>query len=148
MWYRIFGISDATIEPGAVLGGMNAASYPVRARFRVDEAGWYQAEIIREDADEIYELDRYLADEDGIRADLNAWAAGIEQIDSLHQTSLMQHMISTQQLFTLRVTQGKANDEFCRRLCQLLAKGTEGIYQIDGWGFFSARGDFLAPDKA
>jgi hypothetical protein len=148
MWYRVFGINDANLEPGSLLGHMNASGYPVRARFGVDDAGWYQAEVIREDADEVYDLQRYLADEEGIRDELNTWAASVELVDSLHQTSLMQHMASTQQLFTLRATQGKPNDAFCRRLCQLLARATRGIYQIDGYGFYDAAGDFLAPDEA
>ncbi len=148
MWYRVFGTSDAGLEPGSLLGMMNASSYPVRARFGVDDAGWYQAEIIREDADEVYDLQRYFAEEEGIRDDLNTWAASVELVDSLHQTSLMQHFISTSQLFTLHATQGQPDEQFCRRLCQLLARATEGIYQVDGWGYYSASGDFLAPEEA
>ena len=73
--------------------------------------------------------------------------AAVEEVDSLHQTSLMQHIISTTQLFTLQARQGRADEAFCRRLCQVLARATQGVFQVDGWGFYDAQGDFLAPDE-
>ena len=44
MWFRVFGTNDTDIEPGTLLGHMNARGYPVRAKFGVDDAGWYEAE--------------------------------------------------------------------------------------------------------
>jgi len=143
-WYRVFGSSDAPVAPGSLLGHLNAQRYPVRACFEPGAADWYQAEVIREDAEDSYDLQCYLADEEGIRDDLNSWAAAIEEIDTPHQRRLMQHMISTQQLFTLRAVQGKPDHDFCKRLCQFLAGATRGIYQVDGMGFFDAAGELLA----
>jgi hypothetical protein len=144
MWYRIFGTGDRDIEPGAILGHLNGQRYPVRAKFRVDDAGWYEGEILREDADQAYELQRYLAGEEGLRDDLNSWAAAIEKLDTPHRRMLMQTMIGTTQLFTLRATQGKADHDFCKRLCQFLAAETRGVYQVDEMGFFDAAGELLA----
>ena len=94
-----------------------------------------------------YELQRYLASEDGIRDELNSWAAGIELIESPHQTALMQHMISTRQLFTLRPVSEEWDAALCRALCGWLARETGGIYQVDGQGFHSADGELLARDE-
>jgi hypothetical protein len=144
MWYRIFGTNDIDVKPGDLLGHLNAQRYPVRAKFRVDEGGWYEGDIVREDADQTYELQRYLAVEEGIRDDLNTWAAAIEQLETPHKQKMMQHMISTTQLFTLRATDGKADHDFCKRLCQFLAQQTRGLYQVDEMGFFDAQGELLA----
>lgn len=143
-WYRVFGTNESDVEPGSLLGHLNSQRYPVRGKFHTDSFGWYEVEIIREDADQTYELQRYFADEEGLRDDLNTWAAAIERLDTPHRRRLMQNMISTTQLFTLRATTGKAEHDFCKRLCQFLASETRGVYQVDEMGFFDAAGELLA----
>lgn len=58
-------------------------------------------------------------------------------------------MIGTTQLFTLRVPEeedeeadGPAED-LCLAACRFLARETEGVYQVDGQGFFAPDGTLL-----
>lgn len=146
MWYRVFGTTPTPIEPAALLAHLHARGHAARGDFRGDEQGWFHVELTA--ADTAVEVQRYLASEEGIRDELNAWAAAIEQIDTPHQSALMLHMISTQQLFTLRPLRGTSDGALCRELCGWLAQQTEGVWHEDGRGFFDAAGEPLARDEA
>ena len=41
-------------------------------------------------------------------------------------------------------SQGKADHDFCKHLCQFLAGEMHGVFQADGMGFFDAAGELLA----
>jgi hypothetical protein len=93
-------------------------------------------------------LERYLATEEGIRADLNSWAAWLETADySPNHGPLMQHVISTRQLFTLRRPIDHADEvlveKLCLGVCRFLSGITDGVYQVDDEGFFAADGTLL-----
>jgi hypothetical protein len=143
-WHRVFGTNDDPVDPDALLAHLHGAGYAATGAFRGDEQGWFTAELTLGGAVRHCDLQRYLATEEGIRDELNAWAAGIELIDTPHQAALMQHMISTRQLFTVRGDDGA----LCREVGRWLAVQTDGIFQIDGEGYFSAAGERLAPDEA
>ena len=86
------------------------------------------------------QIDCYRRAEEGIRAKLNSWAAWLETIESNpNHVWLMQHMISTRQLITIR-RDDPGEDGQTRRffhwLANELAEKTEGVYQVDGQGFF------------
>ena len=91
-------------------------------------------------------LERFHADEEGIRAELNSWAAFLETCDGPHQVALMERAIQAKQLFTLH---DPSDDVLlvCVALCQQLAIETVGFYQIDGVGFFDADGTQLVEDR-
>ena len=91
-------------------------------------------------------LERYRADEEGIRAELNSWAAFLETCAGPHHILLMERAIQTRQLFTLHDPTGDA-DRACVALCQRLAAVTAGFYQIDGFGFFDADGTPLVEER-
>ena len=83
-----------------------------------------------------------------IRAELNTWAAYLETCDyNPNFAVLMEHMIRTKQLFTIRRPLDAANearvDDICLGLAQLFAQTTEGIYQVDQQGFFDPNGLLL-----
>jgi hypothetical protein len=142
MWYRVFGASDAEPPPAATLERLNELA-PVAGAFHGDDAGWFRAELTAAGAP--MELERFLATEEGIRAELNSWAAHVEACgDSPEHVRLMERMIQTRQLFTVR---GTASDEVCIALCRFLAETTDGVYQIDGRGFFATDGAPLLPDE-
>jgi hypothetical protein len=95
-------------------------------------------------AGETLSIDRYGRDEEGVRGELQAWAAWLEtQSGNPHHQRLMQHMTSTQQVFTIS---GPGDDTLGIAVGQLLATRTDGIYQVDGMGFFTPSGSFLLPD--
>ncbi len=92
----------------------------------------------------IPEASRYLSTEEGIRAELNTWAAWVESTgDGPIQQRLMQHLISTRQIFVLH----DAPPELAIPVCQHLARVTEGVYQVDGQGFFDADGRLLVAEE-
>jgi hypothetical protein len=60
---------------------------------------------------------------------------------------LMQHVVQTKQLVTLRKPLDHADEAALDRLCleavRFLAANTDGVYQIDGQGWFAADGTLL-----
>lgn len=148
MWYRVFGTSETAVDPNTVLEQLHAEGFEVTGHFRGDELGWFHVDLLF-GGETAIEVERYLASEEGIRAQLNTWAAWLESMpDNPRQLQLMQHMISTKQLFTLCPP---ADDEpptqICLALCRFLAQVTDGVYQIDGQGVFAADGSLLVADR-
>ena len=153
MWFRVFSTSMMEPAPAALLEHLQSRGYTVRGQFRADEQGWFHAALTVDAEDEALELQRYLATEDGIRRELNTWAAWLETREaSPHAGPLMQRMIATAQLFTLQCPDDAANekwlDTFGVEVCRFLARATDGVYQIDGQGFFTAAGTLLLIEEA
>jgi hypothetical protein len=147
-WFRVFGTNDAQPVPGALLEHLHERDLPVRGHFRGDDQGWFQAELVLPGATASVQLERFLATEDGIRDELNTWAAWLETAgDNPHHGRLMQHMVSTTQMFTLfrSEDQGAATllQQVCINVCQYLACATAGVYQVDNQGFFTPEGELL-----
>ncbi len=147
LWYRVFGTSDAHPEPATLLAGLHAQGLEVAAHFRGDERGWFGAELRAPDSS-LIEVECYLADEEGIRTELNSWAAWLETAgDTETHARLMQHMIATTRLFTLHAANDADAQALCEALCKVLAEATTGVYQIDGRGFFAADGTLLVAEE-
>jgi hypothetical protein len=143
MWYRVFGTNQVEPRPAALLEHLQELDAGLTGKFSGDEQGWFQAELTSPAGGAPLVVQRYLVSEEGIRAELNNWAAWIEtNEDNPNQGRLMQHMISTTQLFTLRPTTAGA-DDWCGPICRFLARETAGVYQVDGQGFFAADGTLL-----
>jgi hypothetical protein len=149
LWYRVFAASDAPIEPAALLEHLVGMGWPVRGDFRGDEEGWF-AVTLELDGAIVAEVQRYLVSEEGIRAELNTWAAWIEQAaeGTSQQGRLMQQVISTQQLFTIQAAPSADPpiEPLCRATCKYLLSQAGGVYQIDGQGFFAPDGKLLLAD--
>jgi hypothetical protein len=145
MWYRIFGGNEVTPAPAAILEHFQSQGLSARGDFAGDEDGWFQAELVVEGMP--LRLERFLAREEGIRAELNSWAAWLEtREDEPRHVALMERMIQTAQLFTLERPGDEAeagSDRLCAGLCRFLAGVTAGVWQADGRGFFAADGTLL-----
>src|SRR4051794_1075973 len=101
LWLRVFSRSAVVPDTGAVRACLNGVA-PVEVSFDGDERGWLRAEVRLGDATPLH-LERFLSDEEGIRAELNNWAAWLETCDyEPNHVALMGRMIQTAQLFTLR----------------------------------------------
>lgn len=136
VWYRVFGRLEAVPPPNllAVAGAT--------PRIEADDAGWYRAEIDVGGA--VLVIERWLADEEGIRGELSSWAALLETCDhSPHHIPLMERAIQARQLFTVNTT----DQPRAVALCQALARHTQGFYQVDGVGFFEADGTLLVAER-
>jgi hypothetical protein len=143
MWYRIFAGSPDMPAPAAIWEFLRERYGSVSGEFAVDASGWYQADLLVDGV--ALQLERYLADEPGIRAELNSWVAWLEMRENAPEhVRLMERMIQTAQLFTLHSSEQSARAEsVCGELCRFLAETMAGVYQIDGRGFFAADGSLL-----
>jgi hypothetical protein len=145
LWYRVFGAGQTEPAPAALLERLSHLAV-VTGRFSADQRGWFRAELVVAGAAPL-ELERFLSTEEGIRAELNSWAAHLETCGEGPQyTLLMERMIQTKQMFTIG-DPTSANKELCVALCRHLAETTAGVYQIDGRGFFGADGSLLIEDE-
>jgi hypothetical protein len=147
-WYRVFGTSPMHPEPSTLLDGLRARGFEAAGHFRGDDQGWFHADLVPATGGPAVEVDCYLSSEEGIRNELNSWAAWLEATgDENVHACLMQHLISTTRLFTVHSPEGRGNaDPLCVALCELLAVPTAGVYQIDGRGFFAADGALLVAE--
>lgn len=151
MWYRVFGRSEVEVPPAALADHLHAAGVPVEPHFKGDDLGWTQGELrLPGDGTPVY-LARYLTDEDDLRGDLNTHAAELETMDySPNSGPLMERVIQTKQLITIRKPVGAADEVMLDNLldatCRFLAAATDGVFQIDGRGWFTADGQLLVQE--
>jgi hypothetical protein len=145
-WHRVFGTTEAQPAPERLLEHLHQAGLPVSGKFRGDEEGWFEVELIPADGGASLFLHCYGAKEEGIRSELNTWAGWLETKENHPERDrLMQHMVSTRQIYTMKGP--AAHEEWaiqtCLMICRFLAKETSGIYQIDGQGFYDSAGTLL-----
>jgi hypothetical protein len=85
----------------------------------------------------------YRADEEGIRAELNSWAAYVETFEQApRHRELMERVIQSKQLFYFEEPSPSAR-EACVRLSRHLARLAGGFYHVEDEGFFDADGTLL-----
>ena len=147
MWFRIFGVKEAAPEPAALLEHLHANGVAVEGHFAGDDLGWFRADFVLPGQQPL-RLDRFLAEEDEVRDQLNAWAAWLENAaDAKRSVQLMQLMIAANQVMTLECPRDRAEEpevlKFCLALCRYLAAQTAGAFQVDGEGLFDANGELL-----
>jgi hypothetical protein len=147
MWYRVFGASADEPSPAALAAALHARGLIVEPHFRGDDLGWTSGELRLPTGAPVL-LARYLTGEDDLRADLNAHAAELETMDySPNSGPLMERVIQTKQLITLRKPVDAANEVLVEQVLdeavRFLAAATDGVYQIDGRGWFDATGELL-----
>jgi hypothetical protein len=75
MWCRVFANLDSAPKPAAIAAQLAGLGHPAEARADADDLGWFHLELTTDLGP--LTLDRYSADE-GIRDDLNSWAAWLE----------------------------------------------------------------------
>ncbi len=119
----------------------------VQPHFKGDDLGWTAAELLVELGTPIY-VERYLTQEDNLREDLNSWAAWLETRDfSPNHVMLMERVIQTQQMITIRKPIDHPNenllDEVCTALSRAICQKADGIYQAEDQGWYSASGEEL-----
>lgn len=146
MWYRVFGRSGSEPLPAALAAYLHAVGLEVEPHFRGDDLGWTTGELRLPGTGTSVVLQRYTADADDIRDDLNSHAAELEATgNGLLITRMMAHVIQTRQLFTLSKPIDATDEVVLERVldetCRFLAAATDGVFQIDGRGWFTAAGE-------
>jgi hypothetical protein len=147
MWYRVFCRSAAEVKPDDLLAHVQRPGRAVTANFRGDDLGWTAAEFTVGPGSPVY-AERYLTGEDDLRDDLNTWAAWLETQDhEPNHRRLMEHVVQSKQLVTVRKPVDHPNEsaveDLCRALCQAVAGAADGVYQVEGDGWFTADGERL-----
>jgi hypothetical protein len=149
-WWRVFGKADSRPESASTLiDSITAVAPQATTNVTVDnDERWVRLAVTVSRGETPVYLERFHRSDEGIRGELQAWAAWLETCDySPNHQALMTHMIQTQQVFTLRKPVDQANeilvDKICLAICRYLAAECDGVYQIDGQGFFSADGTLL-----
>jgi hypothetical protein len=152
-WFRVFGTNDVEPKAAALLEQIRRLEFgsEVSGKFSRDDEGWFRAELAIHGADSLLIVERYLTKEEGIRAELNTWAAWLETVDqNPNHGWLMQHLISTTQLFTIHgpidADSVLPTESLCLELCRFLARETAGVYQVDKHGFYSPDGTLLVEE--
>lgn len=148
MWYRVFSLSREQVPPVQLVEHLHSKSLPVEPHFRGDDTGWTHVDLILPGGGSPVSLDRYLTDIDELRDELNSFAALLETMDySPNNTRLMEHVIRTQQFLAFRKPLDHSNeallDTLCEELVEYLAQQTDGVYQIDGLGWYAPHGERL-----
>ena len=147
MWYRIFCRDEVEVKPAEMLSLLGELASRVTPHFKGDDLGWTAAELFVEVGTPIF-AERYLTKEDNLREDLNTWAAWLEtQEISPHYVMLMERVIQTKQMITLRKPIDHPNedlmDEICTALSKAICQRADGIYQAENIGWYSATGEEL-----
>ena len=151
MWLRVFSPTAAEVPPTSLAERLHAAGVAVVPHFKGDDLGWTTGELHLPGGGTPLLLARFLTNEDDLRADLNAHAAELETMTySPHAVPLMERVIQTQQLVTVRRPIDHPDETLvesaCDTLVRFLAERTGGVYQIDGRGWFAATGERLVEE--
>jgi hypothetical protein len=150
MWYRVFGASETEPSPAALAEHLHAAGLAVEPHFKGDDLGWTEGTLRFSSGSPIL-LARFLTKEDDLRDDLNSYAAELETMDySPNSAPLMERVIQTKQLITLRKPVDASDEVLLEKVLEaavrFLATATEGVYQIDARGWFTATGELLVQE--
>jgi hypothetical protein len=144
MWYRVFCRSEAEVKPAELLA---AAGGRFKGDFRGDDLGWTSGELTLASGSPV-RVERYVTWEDDVRDDLNTWSAWLETQDhEPNHARLMEHVVQSKQLVTVRKPVDSPNEsaveDVCRAICRELACRADGVYQIEGEGWYGPDGQLL-----
>ena len=145
---RVFCRSDAHLPVAAIVGELFARGFKPVPHFKGDDLGWTGGTLILPGNGSAIQVDRFLTDEDELRPDLNRFAAELETLDySPNHRPLMEWVIQTRQMVAFRRPIDHADeatlDRFCDALAQFVAAKLDGVYQMDGRGWYAADGTLM-----
>lgn len=142
-WRRIFARRETVPPLERIREALACHHWPLEGSYVYDDTGWIEATFETMSGNFRWTIRRYTRADDDIRGELQSWAAFVETFpDNPHCQVLMNHLTGTQQVFTFEQPDGMP-DQTSLALCRCLAQAAEGVYQIDGSGFFTATGESL-----
>jgi hypothetical protein len=150
MWMRVFGLNGNVPSVAALCERLATIDVAVVPSVRGDDLGWTEAELRY--GEHAIGLARFLTVEDDLRDDLNAYAAELEGMVAIEPraTPLMERVIQSKQLITIRMPVALADESFGERVgrptAMWLAGRIDGIVQIDGSGWHAADGERLVAE--
>jgi hypothetical protein len=145
--HRVFAAHAVLPQPADLLEFATTSGVAATGHFKGDDQGWFFAELSAPGALAL-EIECFRADEEGVRGELNSWAAWLETLEASPQVpALMARIATAQQVVTilqpLRPDLRDDDRAACEKLCRFLAGLADGIYQLDGLGLFAADGQLL-----
>jgi len=151
MWLRVFCPTTTEVPPAAIAAELLSRGYTLAPHFKGDDLGWTTGELHLANAGTPLGLARFLTKEDKLRPDLDSYAAELETAThSPHAVPLMERVIQTMQLITIRKPIDHPNESLVDRLSEELARWLAlqagGFYQIDQRGWFDAQGELLVEE--
>ena len=155
-WYRIFSREKNRELMAILTKELQSCGNSLEFQFTCDPDGdlstdWFTLAIRPTNKQPII-LERYLVEEEGIRSELNSWAGILEtwDHDPVH-VLLMEKVIQGKELITVEKPQETddelAMDDLCMRISRVIADATDGVFQVDGVGFYDASGALLLGEK-
>jgi hypothetical protein len=150
MWMRVFGRNRIVPSLTQLVESLHAKNFRVVPMARGDDLGWSECQLSL--AGVPIGLARFLTLEDDLREDLNSHAAELESYLDLQPAAqtLMELVIQTQQLITLRKPIGHPNDvameSCCEAIVQWLVQPLDGVYQIDARGWFNQESELMVTE--
>jgi hypothetical protein len=151
MGIRVFAASEAMPQPVDLQRLLGDRGRSASLSVTGDDLGWLAIEFTAGESDATIRIERFLTDEDELRDELDTWAGWVEsQPASVIATKLMQQIVSTRQVFTIRVIpplEKLDRSSESETVAQWLAVVSKGVYQVDGCGFFGASGDILVAES-
>jgi hypothetical protein len=149
IWWRVFGIENIEVTPEEICTELTRQDLQFRPTFRGDDQGWFAAQLEMEHETSI-QIERFLVREERMRGELNTWCAWLEtQPNSAGQQRVLDALVAATQIFTLQEESEHLDmpTVVCEDLSRWLAIKLNGIYQVDGQGFFDADGNLLAAES-
>jgi hypothetical protein len=150
IWHRVFATAGHEIPPAEICAVLTSRDVEFRPTFRGDDQGWFSARFHLA-GDSSIQVERYLVREERMRGELNSWCAWVEASPQTpQQAAVLDRLVACQQIFTLlgECPEGETPALVCRELAQWLAVRLEGIFQIDGQGFFDSAGNMLVAEAS
>jgi hypothetical protein len=149
IWQRVFGILEDEPTPAELCQELERQGLQVRPAFRGDDQGWFAARLELVGQAAAVQIERYLVREERMRGDLNSWCAWLEGLpNTAEREAVLDALVATTQIFTLYedAADEESISEVCPKLATWLAVRLQGIYQIDGQGFFDASGRLIVKE--
>ena len=147
MTIRVFAASDSMPQPADLQSWLDEHGHSAPLNVTGDDLGWLSIEFTAPSLDATIRIERYLTEEDDLRDELDTWAGWVEnQPECEATTRLMQQIITTGQVFTIRAVASTNDANLITELeaiARWYARAAGGVYQMDGRGLCSASGDVL-----
>src|SRR5260370_24033079 len=94
-------MNDVQPDPQSIVQFLRDLGMEASAEVHGDDLGWFRLDLVFAKGGQMLQVARFLAKEEGIRAELNTWAAWLETLEEQPMHSrLMQQVISTVQMLT------------------------------------------------